>query len=199
MTNQPTQKKSTDPSDIGPEELWLVWYSTMPLLQDLGEPPVKTNWVLAASGPKGLEALTGEKAYGDGLVAAFPLSVLQTMKDALLININNPKGRAGWARNALNIGKLMFVVDGQGNARIVSRNSELRPGEKQVLSGNRKDLLRMVNEGEEILSSKDWKKVFSDHRPFIKHGEVGWLDYQRSPEGAEMMRKFREGVPFDDL
>lgn len=130
-------------------------------------------------------------------MAAFPLSVLQIMKHSL--SLGSPKGLAGWAQNALNIRKLMFVLDRQGNARIVSRKSELKPGERQVLSGDRKDLLRMVVEGEEILSTKDWKKVFSDHRPFVKHGEIGWLDYQRDAEGAEMMRKFREGVPFDDL
>lgn len=197
MSNQLTNESTVDPADIGPDDLWLVWYSTLPLLQDLGEQPVKTNWVLAASGPKGLEALTGEKAYGDKLVAAFPLSALQAMRDAL--SLNSPKGLAGWAQSALSIGKLMFVMDRQGNARIVSRNSELRPGERQILSGNRKDLLRMVNEGEEILFSKNWKRVFSDHRPFVKHGEVGWLDYQRSPRGAEILKKLREGVDFYDI
>lgn len=174
-----------------------MWYSTLPLLQDLGDEPVGTHWVLAGPGPDGLNSLAGPNAYGDRLVAAFPLSVLQSLKDSL--SLNGPRGVARWAQNALNIGKLLFVLDNQGNARIVSPKSELRPGERQILSGNRKDLLRMVNEGEEILSSKSWKRVFSDHRPFVKHGEVGWLDYQRSPEGAEMMKKFREGVPFDEL
>lgn len=197
MSNQPTNEPTVDPADIGPEDLWVVWHSTLPLLQDLGDEPVETSWALAARGPDGLKSLAKEGAYGDRLVAAFPLSVLQSMKDALLIN--SPKGLVGWAQNTLSIGKLMFVVDGQGNARIISSKSELKPGERQVLSGDRKDFLRIVATGEEILSTKNWREVFSDHRPFVKHGEVGWLHYQHSPRGAQILKKLREGVDFYDI
>lgn len=197
MSNQPTNESTVDPADIGPEDLWLVWFRTAPILCDLGDPPVSTSWALSARGPEGLRRLSEENAFGSELVAALPLTVMLAMKD--FICQKHRQGIVGWAQQALSLDKLMFVQDPQGAMRIVSHAKELKPGEIQLLTGNRKDLLAMAAEGKEILEQKDWRKVFSDHRPFVKHGEVGWLHYQRNPEGAEMMKKLLEGCDFSEL
>lgn len=190
MSNQPTNELTVDPADIGPDDLWLVWFRTAPILCDLGDPPVSTRWALSAPGPEGLRRLSEENAFGSELVAALPLTVMLAMKDFMCQKQST--GIVGWAQQALSLDKLMLVQDSQGATRIVSHAKELEPGETQLLTGNRKDLLAMAAEGEEILKQKDWRKVFSDHRPFVKHGEVGWLHFQRDPVGAEFLNDILE-------
>lgn len=190
MENLLANERTVDPADIGAEDLWMVWFRTAPILCDLGKSPVSTRWALSARGPEGLLRLSEKTAFGSELVAALPLSAMLAMRD--LIGQKHPTGIVGWAQQALNLDKLMLVQDTQGATRVVSNSKELRPGETTLLTGNRKDLLEMTAEGEEILKEKDWRKVLSDHRSFVKHGEVGWLHYQRNPKGAEMMKKLLE-------
>lgn len=185
------QEKPIDPADIGPDDLWVVWIHSIPLLQDLGDGPVRAEWALAPRGEEGLRALGSDKGFGKYLLATAPVSALQQMRNVLALE--SPSGIPGWIRQVLVADRqLIFVQDARGSTRVVSSYKDLREGEREVLRGSRKDLLSVLREGEKILRERDWKKVFSDHRDFVKHGEVGWLNYQHNPEGAEMLKEMLE-------
>lgn len=194
MTLADARVTAQDPADIGPEDLWVVWLGTPKFLQNLGEAPVTTEWMLAPAGQEGLRQLAGEDGFSEDLIAAMPLALLRQV--ALALPSAPANGLPGWVRAALGGSEaLIFARNEAGATRIVSSEREMLAGEREILKGARDDFDRVLNEGNRILEEKDWRKVFGDMRSFVTRGEVGWLDYQQNPEGAAILERLFKEFP----
>lgn len=191
MTTPQPPNQQPDPANIGPADLWAVWVSAPQFLRDAGAPPVSIEWMLAAPGEEGFRRL--ETGFNKDFTTAMPLDLMRQI--AAVLPQEPAGGMPKWVRVALGTeATLILARDASGNARVVSKPSELRDGEQELVRGSRRDFNEILHEGERILREKDWKKIFGDDRPFVKKGEVGWLHYARNPEGAAAMEEILNRV-----
>lgn len=191
MTLQPSDQIIRDPADIGPQDLWIVWFHGLADLRARAGAPIQTKWMLAEPGEEGLKSLASYNGFGRGLLAALPLSVLRALALALPDqgNMSMPK----WVRVTLGGDEeLIFVQAADGKSRVVSRASEIQPTEKELLRGSRHDFDEVLREGNRIFDEKDWGRVFGDMRSFVKHGQVGWLHRHGDPEAAQILDELIE-------
>ena len=191
MTSAATTPANFDPANIGPEDLWAVWIKNRPLFQMGGAPPVEVKWFLAAPGKEGFDRLA--EGWQEAFLAAFPLSFLRQL--ALTLPPPPSSNMPKWVQVALGTeNTLILVRDTSGNTRVVNNVKEMKAGETEILSGNRSDFDAILNEGNHILNNKDLRKITGDDRPFVKQGEMGWLDYQQDPIGAAAMDRILKRV-----
>lgn len=171
--------------------MWVVWIRRPAWLVEGGVDPVKVKWMLAAPGNAGLETLSSREGYGEDLLTAIPLALLRQIAGALPQESESALPK--WVRTALGTrAALFFVRDRDGSTRVVANKKDMRPGETELLKGSRQDFDEILNKGNQIFEGKDWGKISSDMRPFVKWGEVGWLHYQRNPKGAESLKRLIE-------
>lgn len=177
-----------DPADIGPQDLWIVWFHGLADLRDRAGAPIQTKWMLAEPGEEGVRALASDNGFGKGFLAALPLSVLRAL--ALVLPEQGDTSMPKWVRVALGgEDELIFVQGVDGTSRVVSRASEIQAGDKELLRGSRSDFDEILRDGNRIFDEKDWSQVFGDMRAFVKHGEVGWLGRHVNPEGARIFEE----------
>ena len=193
MTSSDTTSANFDPANIGPEDLWAVWIKNDPLFQMGGAPPVEVKWFLAASGKEGFDRLA--EGWQEAFLAAFPLSFLRQL--ALTLPPPSSSNMPKWVQVALGAEHTLILVrDAAGNTRVINHANKMTADETEILRGNRADFDAILNEGNHILSNKDLHKITKDVRPFIKKGEVSWLDYQQDPKGAaalaEILREHQD-------
>lgn len=189
MSIQPTQPV-IDPAQIGPDDLWAVWVRSPAFLRQAGVSEVSIRWLLAAPGSDGLGRIAS--GFKEDFVTAFPLTLLRHI--GLTAPVPAQSGHLPkWVRTALGAKEtLLLVRDKAGSSRIVSTQDELRAGETVLARGSRRDFDDILNEGERILRNKDWTKIFSDVRPFVVPGTVGWLSHARNPKGAAALEAIME-------
>jgi hypothetical protein len=190
MTDSSNSLSQPDPANIGPDDLWAVWVGAPLFLRQAGTPAVSIEWMLAAPKDEGFKRLAS--GFGEDFITAMPLSLMRQMAQML-----PPEPTSGglpkWVQIALGAdSSLILSRNSEGGTRVVSSARDLLPGEEELVRGSRRDFDNIFNEGERILQEKDWRKIFSDARPFVKQGEVGWLHHARNPEGAAAMAELIE-------
>jgi hypothetical protein len=143
--------------------------------------------MLAAPGGEGLAKLTSE--FGKSFLTAMPVAMMRQIATALpeeTLSSGIPK----WVQVALGTDEnLTIALAADGSTRVVSGAAGLRPNERELARGSRRDFDDILQEGERILREKHWAKIFGDERPFVKKGDVGWLEYASDPEGAAAMEE----------
>ena len=188
MTSLTTPDETMDLANIGADNLWAVWVKRPQLLQQAGSDAVALYWMLAAPQREGLERI--EKEFNSMFVAAMPLAMLQQINTLFPIS---PSPLPKWVTAALGTASTLILVRSpEGAVRVITHADQMQAGDATILTGDRRDFDKVLEEGNAMLRDCNWTAVFDDVRPSAIRGTVGWLHQQRDPEGAQAMTEILE-------
>jgi hypothetical protein len=177
-------------NDIGPEDVWGVWFSVPEFLQNVGEPPVDFRWILASRGDKGLDEIKGPKGCSESFIAALPMSLLQ-QAEMVIAPDRGPSKLPRWVQAAMGIEEAFGLVKtASGTVRLLKSKEKVDPSEELLVQGSMRDFKNLLEEGCRIIDAKDWKLVHDDLRPEGKIGNVKWIQFKRNPLAAAALEEF---------
>jgi len=155
------------------QNLWGVWCGRDAVLKLIGKgPDVFFEWYLADSFEQIVERSTLP------VVAAISLNDMQKSFDML-------NKKSSW----FEFFPRTFFVKRQNQTIWTDK---LLEGDEKLFSGKKSDLEKLLREGQDILSQKDYKRIFFDIRPVSQGHPLDWMDFMARPEVAFAGRQIRK-------
>lgn len=175
------------PSDVSLDfkmtenNLFCVWYKSSPFQLKIGAPLIRINWLLCDP---------GEQLHQHLQQRAEDMEVLAFSSLAELRNINSLLAK----KSFLSFNNVYFVEKPSGE-KLWSRKAE----GKVIFKGSVKDIAKLLQEGEKILSEEDYWEIFNDTRPVKEGHPEDWFYFMRDIQGGYAVREaFSESKDEED-
>lgn len=175
----------SDAFDMTAATLWVVWTHTSPvaLAQGRAIDKVTCFWILASEGEQGLAEIQGPRGIPKRFIAAAPLTALREITQSTT-RAQHGAHLPRWLKGVIpgfDSVRLVRLPDGQMEWLV---SGEKTPASSITLcEGKRSDLVDLLNEGEKILNTKNYKEVLGDARALSEGHPSDWIMYKRNPSG----------------
>lgn len=173
-----------------PQNLWVVWGETRPILVKSGwRERFYHVWILAAEGEEGLAQL--RESMPNEFLAAMPLEALLRAECIPGLGPSKSFGPA-WLRWPWR-SDMCLVLSESGEFLWHERSARPEQG-VVVLEGKKRDLRPVIHEGRRVLGEKDYRTILSDVRPAAEGHPRDWLGFMRDPVIVSQLRAFERDM-----